>query len=502
MVQTIENCEDLVAQIDELGVEATVRAHRKPPLLTRILRDLYDLYHDQDVYLSFLAHYPLIPSDLADQIASTLDPNKVDIAIGLAGNPRCPQQSLHRLTKHPNVAVRHALAANPNLTPKEFQVLIEDENEFVRANLAQNSALPNPLQFILADDASTAVRIALSERKNLDTDVAVHLANSDDTLVSAATILNFSLDEELLQLWADLNKQHQQLLLLKRSKALPAPVYAALRISPHSFVSRTALKGSELSGPEMLFLAESEDTRDRIFLAEQPHLPTSIQRLLAQDTSPRVRRRLAGNFAIHEAIALHIAASNDLNAIRTLAKNRATSDATLRELCQHPDDDIALLVAYRDDLAEEHYDLLINHRETLTVAEHLAYQEVRYDQLSPMVAQQLATHPAPSVRAFAARSASLNDATRNLLLKDPSPQVRLKLANNPKLSEGQLRTLQQDTDRQVVFAAEENFAQRIRQQHKEAEAQMPPSADKPEPIPQERPRKGALFNRIANFFHD
>ncbi|MDQ8207233.1 hypothetical protein QEH52_06925 [Coraliomargarita sp. SDUM461003] len=505
MVQEIETCEDLVAQIDELGVEATVRAHRKPPLLTRILRDLYDLYHDQDRYLSFLAHYPLIPSDLAEQIASSLDPEKVDIAIGLAGNPRCPQQSLQRLTQHPQVAVRHALAANPNLTPKEFQTLVTDENEFVRATLAQNSALPNPLQFLLADDASSAVRIALSERKNLDTDVAVHLANSDDSLVSAATILNFSSDEELLQLWADQNKQHQQLLLLRRNKALPAPVSAALRTSPHAFVSRTALKGSELSGPEMLYLAESEDTRDRIFLAEQADLPASIQRLLAQDTSPRVRRRLAGNHAIHEAIALHIAASNDLNAIRTLAKNRATSDATLSELCQHPDDDIALLVAYRDDLASDHYDLLINHRESLAVAEHLAYQEINYDRFSEKVAQQLAIHPAPSVRAFVARSAQLNEALKNTLSKDPSPQVRRQLASNPSLSEHLLRSLFNDSDRKVVFAAEENFAQRIRKQQRE---QTQTDAPQPELKPEqttskaERPRKGALFNKIANFFND
>ncbi|MGZ0656841.1 hypothetical protein ACWPKO_05680 [Coraliomargarita sp. W4R53] len=503
MVQEIETCEDLVAQIDELGVEATVRAHRKPPLLTRILRDLYDLYHDQDRYLSFLAHYPLIPSDLAEQIASTLDPKKIEIAIGLAGNPRCPQQSLQRLTKHSEVAVRHALAANTNLTPKEFQALVTDKNEFVRATLAQNSALPNPLQFILADDASTAVRVALSERKNLDTDVAVHLANSEDTLVSAATILSYTLDEEVLQLWADQNKQHQQLLLLKRSKTLPAPVQGALRASPHSFVCRTALKGSELTGPEMLYLAESEDTRDRIFLAEQPELPASIQRLLAQDASPRVRRRLAGNNAIHEAISLHIAASNDLNAIRTLAKNTATSDATLSELCQHPDDDIALLVAYRDDLAADHYDLLINHRETLTVAEHLAYQEVGYNNFTEEVAQQLANNEAPSVRAFAARSALLNDATRAALAKDPSPHVRKQLASNPSLSEGQLRSLFDDSDRKVVFAAEENFAQRIRQQQRDqAQADELEPAPEPKAAKPERPRKGALFNKIANFFND
>mgnify|MGYP001130192312 CR=1 FL=1 len=50
MVQIISS-EDLVAQIDELGVAETVKAHKKPPLPTRILRDLYELYHDQDQYL-------------------------------------------------------------------------------------------------------------------------------------------------------------------------------------------------------------------------------------------------------------------------------------------------------------------------------------------------------------------------------------------------------------------------------------------------------------------
>lgn len=498
MVQTIDTCEDLVAQIDAIGVAATVKLHRKPPLLTRILRDLYDLYHDQDRYLSFLAHYPLIPSDLADQIASTLEADKVDIAIGLAGNPRCPQQTLNRLVDHPDVGVRHALAANPNLTPKEIQVLIQDPNEFVRAALAENPALPNHLQFILADDCSTAVRVTLSERKNLDTDVAVHLANSENALVSASTILNYTLDEELLQLWADHHQQRQQLLLLKRAKALPAGVQVALRTSPHPLVCRTALKAGPLTGPEMLYLAQSEDTRDRSFLAEQSDLPASIQRLLAQDASPRVRRRLAANNTIHEAIALHIVASNDLSSARALAKNPATSDAALRELCLHSEDDIALLVAYRDDLQAEHYDLLINHRESYSVAEHLAYQEIEYDNLSQAVAQKLAQHEAPSVRAFAARSTLLDDATRSQLVQDPSPQVRQRLAHNPSLSEGQLRILLEDEVRKVIFAAEENFAARIRKENTACTA----APQTEEPVTPKPPRKGALFNRISNFFND
>ena len=43
----INSYQDLVQAIDEHGIEATVKAYRKPPLHTRILRELYDLYLDQ-----------------------------------------------------------------------------------------------------------------------------------------------------------------------------------------------------------------------------------------------------------------------------------------------------------------------------------------------------------------------------------------------------------------------------------------------------------------------
>jgi hypothetical protein len=498
VVQAIETCEDLVAQIDDIGVAATVKAHRKPPLLTRILRDLYDLYHDQDRYLSFLAHYPLIPSDLADQMANTLDSSKTEIAVGLAGNPRCPQQALHRLTKNPDVAVRHALATNPNLTPKEFQHMVGDQNPFVRAALAQNTSLPNPLQFVLADDPASGVRIALSQRKNLDIDVAVHLAASGDSLVRAATILDCNLDDELLQLWADQDHVAQQLLLLKRKKALPQSPHESLRYSPHGIITRNALKDSALSGPGMLYLAQSEDTRDRIFLSEQRDLPASIQRMLAQDASAKVRCRLAANASIQEPIALHIAASNDLGACRALGKNPATSDTALRELCLHPDDDIALLVAYRDDLAAEHYDLLINHRETIIVAQHIAYQGIEYNNFSEEVAEQLARHAAPTIRRFAAQSARLSEPRCSQLAQDPSPAVRQQLALNPSLSEQQLRALLEDTDRTVVFAAEANFAERIRRSRAPEPTEISP-IEAPE-LRDNQPRKGALFNKIVDFF--
>jgi hypothetical protein len=499
MVQ-INSSEDLVAQIDECGVTETVKAHRKPPLPTRILRDLYELYHDQDVYLEFLAHYPLIPSDLADQIASKLDPTKSGIAIGLAGNPRCPQQALNRLVKHKDVAVRHALSSNTNLTPKEFQVLVEDDNPYVRAEIAQNSSLPVHLQFILADDPSLAVRTSLACRKTLDLDIAVHLAKSDDTVVRSAVILHCTLDDELLQLWADSDDLNQQLLLLRRKTALPKNTQEAIHFSPHSFACRTALADKELSGPEMLFLAESDDTRDRIFIAEQSDLPTSIQRILAQDTSPKVRRRLAANHSLHESIALHIAASSDLGSCRALAKNPSISDAVIAYLCGHSEDEIALLITYRDDLNDRHRDLLINQRESLSAAEHFAYLETEYTQTSETVAKQLAHSDAPTLRAFSAHSHNLTHRVRSHLISDSSENVRIAIASNPTLEDSQIKKLCEDSHREVLFTAEATYAQRLRQNNSQ------PGTDSCnhtiENSRHSSSRKPALFKKIVNFFGD
>ena len=497
MVQ-INTCDNLVAQIDELGVAETVKIHRKPPLPTRILRDLYELYHDQDVYLEFLAHYPLIPSDLADQIATKLDPRKSGIAHGLASNPRCPQQALNRLVEHKDVTVRHALASNTNLTPKEFQILVEDKNAYVRAVAAQNPSLPVHLQFILADDVSSAVRISLANRKTLDLDIAVHLAQSDDTAVCAAVILHCTLDDELLQLWADRDDLRQQLLLLRRKSALPANTQNAIHFSPHSLACRTALAKQELSGPEMLFLAESDDTRDRIFIAEQSDLPASIQRILAQDASPKVRRRLAANDSLHESIALHIAASSDIGSCRALAKNPSISDDVIAYLCRHPEDQVALLITYRDDLTDTHRDLLINQRDSLTVAEHFAYLEIEYINTSETVAEQLAQSDAPTLRAFSAYSENLSSRMRSRLTSDISDNVRLAVASNPTLNDRQIKQLCEDPNREVIFAAEATYAQRLRQR-------TPTTGTSPTNSPKQTPprsskRKPALFKKIVNFF--
>ena len=499
----IDSCDELIEQIEALGIEATVKAHRKPPLHTRILRDLYELYIDVPNYVEFLAHYPLIPSDLAERIAQEIDPEHIGIAHGLAGNPRSSQQTLNRLTQHENVDVRLELAANPNLTPKEFQSMVEDQSAYVRAAIAKNASLPNSLQFILSEDSDAVVLTALTSRKTLDIDIAIQLSTHSDPLVRAAIINQWSQDPEVLQMWADLDDPLNQQLLLQRSGKLEASAVEALSYAPDSEVRNGALAQVTPSGALMLWLAESDHTDDRVALAERPNLPNSIQRILAQDSSPKVRRRLAANADLAPSLALHIASSTDPQACRALAKNPAIDFECLSQLCLHPDDDIALLVAYRDDLSEQHFDLLINHRLSITVAEHLAYQGFEYTNIQSTPLAALASSDAPSLRQFAARSTHTEDTCFKKLASDPVDSVRLALAQNPHAPEACLRSLMEDSNRDIVFAAEETLNQRNRVTSNQDDFDSDEDFEEDEEEEEEEEEyyeRGSTLKRILNFF--
>lgn len=453
----ISTYQDLVDAIEQDGVEQTVRANRKPPLHTRILRELYELYPDRPEYVAFLAEYPLIPSDLAETIASTIPEDYVDIARGLAANPRSSQITLNRLCEHADPRVRLALAANPNLTPKECQTLVEDENEFVRATLATNPSLPTPLQFILSADEQTSVRLALVGRKNLDADIAVHLSRDPDSSVCAAVIQTWSQDPEILHYWAETGDARIQQALLKRTKELEPALLDTLALSSFGNVRRTAVQLAGMKEAHLLSLAESDSPLDRIFLAEYTRIPSALQRILAQDTSVKVRRRLAANANLDEGIALHIAASDDLSSCKALAQNPSISAECVSQLCTHSEDQVALLVSYREDLNAEHLDLLLNAREISTVAEHLAYREIGYDSQGRDCADALAHSAAPSIRNFAAKGRELSPEILSGLSSDAYQPTRLAVAKHASTPSAALKELTYDDDRDIVFAAEDTL---------------------------------------------
>jgi hypothetical protein len=492
----ISTYQELIAAIDRDGVAATVRAHRKPPLHTRILRELYELYPDRPEYIIFLAEYPLIPSDLADTIASAIPPEQVEVAQGLAANPRSSQITLNRLCAHPSPSVRRALAANPNLTPKECQKLVEDENPFVRATVASNPKLPDPLQFLLSADHDSAVRISLAGRRNLDLDVALHLSHDSDHSVRAAVIHNWTADPELLHYWAESNDACSQELLLSRPERPETQLLEILALAPDGKIRRDAAKTCGLPPRQMLALAESDSPLDRVFLAAEPNIPKAIQRILAQDSSIKVRRRLAANPEIDPGIALHIAASEEVPACKALAQNPSILQGCITQLCLHPDDAVALIVAYRDDLSTEHLDLLFNTRTNSTVAEHLAYRDIGPTIIKDQCAEALAKSPAPSHRSFAAQNAHLSTASLDNLSKDLYTPTRLSVARNPNTPPPTLKALTLDHEREVLLAAEDQLASALAAQPRKHQAQ------EFETTSTEANRRQPLLKKISDFFKD
>jgi hypothetical protein len=246
----------------------------------------------------------------------------------------------------------------------------------------------------------------------------------------------------------------------------------------------------------MLSLAESDSPLDRIFLAAEPNVPTAIQRILAQDSSIKVRRRLAANPCIDPGIATHIAASEELAGCKALAQNPSIPATCIEQLCTHPDDQVALLVAYRDDLTSKHLDLLLNGRNSTTVAEHLAYQNIGYDQTGEICAETLARSPAPSHRNFAARSARLSPATLARLSNDLHTPTRLSVANAPGTAMNTLRALTLDPNREVLMAAEDRLARTVAPPRPQSAARAPDT-----PLTETKDRK-PLLRKLSKFFKD
>jgi hypothetical protein len=87
---------------------------------------------------------------------------------------------------------------------------------------------------------------------------------------------------------------------------------------------------------------------------------------------------------------------------------------------------------------------------------------------------------------------------RSRLTSDLSDQVRLAIASNPRLDDSQIKRLCEDSNREVIFAAEATYAQRLRESTPPADTSSPNSPR--ETPPHSSKRKPALFKKIVNFF--
>lgn len=465
----METVDDIRNALEEKGVEATLRSCRRPPLPTRLLRDLYDDFvrlqtdatSEQDLQaLLFVSSYPLIPSDLAERICFEQADSQPHAAAALAANPRTPPTALTRLCRAHAVAVRMAAAAHPNLSSRDFHCLATDEAAIVRLQLAAHPTLPITWQLIMASDADASVRAAIAQRKQLDADIAIFLADDSDPWVRACCIANTTVSDEIRQMLADSDDLASQQILLSSDMDLPDSVMASLRLSPHFEVRHEAFQKSAPDNAEMIWLADSDDVRDRLFLAAVNALPYEIQMLLAEDPAAKVRRRLALHATIDERVAECIAMSKDSVASAALATNPTLPSAILDLLCQHPENSVAETVAVRSDLRTSHL-YALSQRQDPSAAELLAARKVVLPGISADIALRWVGSAAASLRTFAAHCTQLPANTFALLAADPAPAVRRAVADNSACPRPILYQLAADPIREIAFAAEKTLSKTL-----------------------------------------
>ena len=252
------------------------------------------------------------------------------------------------MIENATIPVKRAMATISS-GPRECDLLLESDSWVVRATLAENPILISHQQARLAGDSEPAVRLALTENKRLDPDVAIQLSNDESAIVRAQLISKTKLEDAILQIWADSDELEKQQLLLER-KSRNDEIEKSLSLSTHQQIRIASLQSRKPSSIEPIGLVESDALEDRLFVAELESLPISIQRLLAQDPHPAVRKKLAANPHLSEGVAFHIISAGDPETCEKLAENSAISESIINELCHYEDDGVLLRVAYRNDL--------------------------------------------------------------------------------------------------------------------------------------------------------
>jgi len=471
-----EDATMLLAILRDHGIERICKTYRRPPLPSRLLRELFALPEPPPEVHRFIATYVLSPSDLLESLSeTTTDP--VALA-ALAVNPRTPPHLLSRLATHDDARVRAQAAASAQLTARDIRPLLRDPTVAVRVAIAANSQLKAQHQAELARDAEPAVRLALVAHPALHPEVAVSLSHDDSPFVRLELAAGARAEPELLLFWADSDVEELQLALLSR-RELPQDVLTSLALASSPRIRAAARERLDGDAVLQLFLARRGTDTEQATLARERGLPLPFQRLLSQSPEAEVRAGLAGNPDVAPDIVDHFLTTSDEACCRALAENPGLDEAALIRLARMRHPAISARLAYRHDLSARVRQTLLGDDPDPTFLRHLAITGGTAEGLGENARARLVRDELPSLRALAARSETLADELREVLLRDPAAKVRLALATNPATPDLALEVLREDRSRAVAKAADERWRanRRARPAEKPTEPASPPFAD-------------------------
>lgn len=418
----------LAALIEEHGPDKVARRFRKPPIPSSLLR-AYSHEPPTDEGWEFLGRYVLTPSSMLEEIVRGADAFSASVLAQVAQNPRTPPSSLTALAGHDDAIVRAAVAANPNLPVRDMEQLLEAGNPIVCASLATNGALKLKLQAQLAAHGDAATRLALTQNKSLHPDLWMALSSDPSPMVRYALAAATHAPDDMLQFWADSDREEIQLALLTRC-SLPSKILHSLMLSPHGKVRSTARQSnlmpqSELlDAPTLLHLSRTGSSDERQFVAAMADAPAALQHALAQDDDVLVRTTLAVNESIWPEVAEFFISTEDVDACLALLDNPAMPEALYVELAWLNQQRITAALASSQRTPEEVLHYLVNERLSAVAIFHLAASRRAVSWLRADLASALASLPSPSLRLLAAKSPALPFSARKRLCDDPAPVVR------------------------------------------------------------------------------
>ncbi|MBC2594129.1 hypothetical protein H5P28_07620 [Ruficoccus amylovorans] len=417
-----QNIPELLGLIRQEGPEAVARRFRKPPISSQLLREL-SLENPPLAAWIFLTTYALTPSSLLEDIGAHAADYEPAVLVPLAQNPRTPPGTLLQLLQHPDEEVRAAVAVNANLPAHAAEGLLEEKNPVVWRHMAANPALKFRAQAIIAARGDAAARLELVQNKNLHPDLLVALSGDPSPLVRHTLVATAAADDEVLQFWADSDREDIQFALMTRS-SLPEDCWHSLLMSPHRRVRQAVCASRQPDEVDLLFLSRSEDKEDRLFVAACEDIPAGLQHKLVQDEETDLCVALAQNPAIWPEVAEFIVTSECVPACLAMLQNPAMPEGLFLELGWLNQPEVTAALATHEGTPQEVLEYLTNEQFSAVALAHMAIARRPAPWLRGELANALARHELPSLRALAATSLKLSESARNRLRDDPAPRVR------------------------------------------------------------------------------
>lgn len=448
--------------LQNAGANACIKQWRKPPVPSKILRELYETYWQEPATKDFLLNYPFMPSDLLDTLLDEANLDTASILL-LVGHPRLSQEVFAKLVVHPEASVRAACAAQKRLAPRLLQKLADDENPAVRAAVAASPGIKLQWQAVLSQDPDPWVRQCLAGNAVLEPDVALLLSTDSVACVRATVALQATVEDTVLAAWLAGADGVLAMTLFER-KELPANLAGAAAVSPLAPVRSEAFARWPQNHALQAAVALQGSEPERIQLSELPELPPEVIRFLLSDPCDAVVEKLIERPSLPESTIIDLFESRPKLRSRLVLHPNVSSE-TLARWCAHATPELRSFLLYRPDLPDAVLEDWVNRKGYLEVLGHLGMGGAELPDLDPDIANQLACHVLPSVRRMAATAHKISPAMLRRLAADPAPEVRLAAASHAFMPSLELDELTRDEDEHVAETARKAWKARQTQRN-------------------------------------